>query len=164
MEQPFPLYRNRFGLFPGLGKISQRMLRTFLNTFETEGAFLLVELGESGIFIPIYRLIFTSFKALTAVDTAEITPVAARDALQRFVTTEKGYLGPGGDQVNDFLGALVNTKSASGAFFGINDSNVLLRVDGYRVLGAYLTAVIEPQTGIGTLLISAEKLSRSLAG
>jgi hypothetical protein len=57
------------------------MLWTFLDTLKTEGAFLLVELGESGILIPIYCLIFTSLEALAAVDAAEITPVAARDAL-----------------------------------------------------------------------------------
>jgi len=48
------------------------MLLTYLYTFMAKGAFLNIKLRYSSLFVPYYRLVFTTLKALSTVYTTGI--------------------------------------------------------------------------------------------
>ena len=57
------------------------MLFTGLYAFTAQGTFILDNLGHSFRLVPLYGFIFTSLKALPAVDTGVIAPLSPRNIL-----------------------------------------------------------------------------------
>ena len=140
------------------------MIWACLYAFVAKGTFLNIKFRHGPLLVPYYCLIFTAVETLTAVDTAGITLLSARNIPKWFIVAEKGDLGPCRNQLNKILRALGEAEAAAGTLLRVDNGYAVLWLYRYCTLRTYLYTVSETQTGMRALLVSAEKLDGCLAG